>query len=39
MTLRGAFAMFDADGDGKLTKAEVIAVLTRQDGAGDRVQR
>ena len=34
MTLLSAFAMFDADGDGKLTKAEVIAVLTRKTGKG-----
>ena len=34
MTLSSAFAMFDADGDGKLTKAEVIAVLTRKTGKG-----
>ena len=28
--LSAAFALFDADGDGKLTEAEVIAALTRK---------
>ena len=29
-TLRDAFALFDADGDGKLTEEEVVAALTRE---------
>ena len=29
-----AFELFDADGDGKLTEAEVIAALTRKTGQG-----
>ena len=29
-----AFALFDADGDGKLTEDEVMAVLTRKTGRG-----
>ena len=32
--LRHAFALFDADGDNKLTEDEVIAVLTRKTGQG-----
>ena len=32
--LRNAFALFDADGDNKLTEDEVIAVLTRKTGQG-----
>ena len=32
--LSSAFALFDADGDGYVTKAEVIAVLTRKTGKG-----
>ena len=38
-TLRGAFAAFDADGDGKLTKAEVIAALTRKTGHGTELSK
>ena len=34
MTLYKAFALFDADGDGKLTEDEVMAVLTRKTGRG-----
>ena len=34
MTLRGAFDLFDADGDGKLTEDEVMAALTRKTGRG-----
>ena len=33
--LRKQFAVFDADGSGKLTEAEVLAVLTRQPPGGD----
>ena len=33
-TLSDAFALFDADGDNKLTEDEVIAVLTRKTGQG-----
>ena len=32
--LLSAFNLFDADGDGKLTEDEVIAVLTRKTGKG-----
>ena len=32
--LRNAFALFDADGDNKLTEDEVMAVLTRKTGQG-----
>ena len=32
--LRSAFALFDADGDGKLTEDEVIAALTRKTDKG-----
>ena len=34
MALDHAFKLFDADGDGKLTEAEVIAALTRKTGQG-----
>ena len=34
VTLRDAFAAFDADGDGKLTEDEVVAALTRKTGQG-----
>ena len=34
LTLRDAFALFDADGDGKLTEEEVVAALTRKTGEG-----
>ena len=30
--LQQAFIMFDTDGDGKLTEAEVVAILTRKTG-------
>ena len=33
-TLIPAFALFDADGDGKLTEEEVMAALTRKTGKG-----
>ena len=33
-TLRDAFGAFDADGDGKLTEAEVVAALTRATAHG-----
>ena len=32
--LKGAFDLFDADGDGKLTEGEVIAALTRKTAQG-----
>ena len=35
--LRDAFALFDADGDGKLTEDEVVAALTRKTGQGTEV--
>ena len=34
IALRNAFALFDADGDGKLTEDEVVAALTRKTGQG-----
>ena len=34
MALERAFSLFDADGDGKLTEDEVVAVLTRKTGQG-----
>ena len=34
MTLEKAFALFDTDGDGKLTEEEVVAVLTRKTPSG-----
>ena len=34
MTLYKAFSLFDADGDGKLTEEEVVAVLTRKTPMG-----
>ena len=34
VALSNAFALFDADGDEKLTEAEVVAVLTRKTGQG-----
>ena len=34
MTLEKAFALFDTDGDGKLTEEEVVAVLTRKTPTG-----
>ena len=37
MTLKNAFALFDADGDGKLTEDEVVAVLTRKTPSGTKL--
>ena len=34
LALSDAFSLFDADGDGKLTEDEVVAVLTRKTGQG-----
>ena len=34
LALSDAFSLFDADGDGKLTEDEVMAVLTRKTGQG-----
>ena len=34
-----SFGTFDANGDGQLTKEEVVAVLTRKAGGGDEMTR